>query len=84
MATNSKGAARGALSSARAIDGRQEVVDRRVEQRVLDLRADGGKDRAGDDAGRDDAEAPRLCGGDGLGGGLHEVGSGHRRRIPRK
>ena len=52
---------------------------RRVEQRVLDLRADGRKDGAGDDAGRDDAEAPRFCGGDGLGGGLHEEGSGHRR-----
>ena len=60
------------------------VVDRRVEKRILDLRADGREDRAGDDAGRDDAEAPRLGGGDGVDGGLHEVGSGHRWSIPGK
>ena len=60
------------------LDGRQEGVDRRVEQRVLDLRAHRREDRARDDAGRDDAEAVWLRGGDDLGGSFRKEGSGHR------
>ena len=47
--------------------GWQEIIDRRIEQRVFYLGANCGKDGAGDDAGCNDAETPRFCGGNGMG-----------------
>ena len=78
IATNSKGA-EGTLRCGSFIHrGRQEIIDRRIEQRVFDLGANRGKDGAGDHAGCDDAEAPRFCGGNGM-GSLRKEGSGQRR-----
>jgi hypothetical protein len=59
--------------------GRRQRIEGGVEQRVLYLGPDRREDRARDCAGGNDAQAARLRDSDGLGSGLCEERSGHRR-----